>query len=1345
MVGTAEDLDRAEVFIEDLRKQEKVEEEQVEPEPEKGYVFTPIPEGTTIDELQSILMKVELKAELAPAGKDAIIIGTEDQIAEVQNVIATMSRLGKEPQEIVKLDYELIEETPALSISELQELMNKVGVSVDIMEISGKFVLIGTSGEIKRGKQIIESFGPGEEETDEATQVKKEILVFESMLDYESMSELVSNLELDVAISRVDNEYIAVGTADVLKQLENLNERLKTIETEDMEYKVTESITGINATILNDLFEKLTLDVTAVEFDGSYVLIGIKDDLARAKSFMDDLSEQEKMKEETIEPEPDKGYAFSVIPENTTFEELQTMLRKVDTNVELVKIGNNALLIGTAEAITQAQRMISTLNDLSDRKGESVYSYNVVTKPSQLTTSILEEIVNNLKLGVEIISIGNSYMLIGEENELQRLEHIISEFSVDDETVKDKTGEYLVIQLPENIVSEKLEGIFESLNITVSVMQMDDIAVLTGDATSLNSAQDLLDHLKRTTASTETEQINGTQMRYSIVEIPDNMTVQDMQSISDVLKLNLSFEEVGNRVIVAGAESEIAKLQEVITKLSGTTDVTPVKDMQLLQKIPGVQAETMLNYLITKGITLDGLFEIGNSYLAIGTKTMLERASESIDYLATSSRGYYEIIELPSKFPVDSLEEIISQLSLSVSLISTSSGNVVAIGNEENVNLLKEIVGSTKEIGAEIKYDVADVPEALDSERIQEIINGLGLELTNIVLENKVLLIGNAGEVETASQAIRDISSQFKSQITDMAELETSRLPSVSGWDVESIKEYLEAADVKLKEIFSYNTILIGLGTEEDLEVAEELLTFLVEEGSTTYKKLDKLDIENEKLDSIIGNLGVSVNYVELDDSWLLTGPEKDLERLIEALEGIDTDRKLFTEYLKSITLSPDELEGFISTSYPEIEFTYLENLKLVILKSEDKQKLEEAKEQITDLHEELLEKDLDKNISFEDGLISINVRNEDLQSVVMHVASKLDKSVLFSEDLELSFTMFLSKVTWEEFLDTLVSSTPVKYEQIGKVYNIYKHKVTEPTESATEEQIYKVQHNQQEIKQLLEFYGATVHLDETNGIMVVKNITKSRVQEIFEQVGETVNAPKKQVRIETRLVDKSLVDDAIRDLSAEVSFAEPKLSIDSDNIGLSFKLLDTVEFDKLLQKMLTTGGASISAELRDNNSLNNVIAQPSVVAMSGEEAKIHIGESIPLTEIIRTEDGEIIEQQVGYLESGVDLKITPMINADGTIVLDLDIKVSEPREYQTSKGNFFWGENARQATTKLTIKDGNTLTIGGLVEETEKNIETKMPFLGDLPFVGKFFTSTTKSSDKRELVIFITAKVVEP
>ncbi|MBN2252833.1 MAG: hypothetical protein JW701_03995, partial [Kosmotogaceae bacterium] len=63
----------------------------------------------------------------------------------------------------------------------------------------------------------------------------------------------------------------------------------------------------------------------------------------------------------------------------------------------------------------------------------------------------------------------------------------------------------------------------------------------------------------------------------------------------------------------------------------------------------------------------------------------------------------------------------------------------------------------------------------------------------------------------------------------------------------------------------------------------------------------------------------------------------------------------------------------------------------------------------------------------------------------------------------------------------------------------------------------------------------------------------------------------------------------------------------------------------------------------------------------------------------------------------------------------------------------------------RLIISNGNTLTIGGLVDSNETITLNKMPFLSDLPFIGKLFTTENRTSDKRELVIFITAEVVEP
>ncbi|MFN3661094.1 MAG: type IV pilus secretin PilQ, partial [Brevinematales bacterium] len=71
-------------------------------------------------------------------------------------------------------------------------------------------------------------------------------------------------------------------------------------------------------------------------------------------------------------------------------------------------------------------------------------------------------------------------------------------------------------------------------------------------------------------------------------------------------------------------------------------------------------------------------------------------------------------------------------------------------------------------------------------------------------------------------------------------------------------------------------------------------------------------------------------------------------------------------------------------------------------------------------------------------------------------------------------------------------------------------------------------------------------------------------------------------------------------------------------------------------------------------------------------------------------------------------------------------------------------GESTREAQTHVILKNGDTLVIGGLIREMKSKTESKIPFLGDLPFIGQLFRTKTDETDKRELIIFITAKVIE-
>ena len=258
----------------------------------------------------------------------------------------------------------------------------------------------------------------------------------------------------------------------------------------------------------------------------------------------------------------------------------------------------------------------------------------------------------------------------------------------------------------------------------------------------------------------------------------------------------------------------------------------------------------------------------------------------------------------------------------------------------------------------------------------------------------------------------------------------------------------------------------------------------------------------------------------------------------------------------------------------------------------------------------------------------------------------------------------------------------------------------------------------------------------------------------IFDEIGSALSQPKKQVRIETMLVDKALGDAMERTFETSIGAGDslggitPEILLKNGTLGLNFKLFEDFDISKILDTIINTSNAEITGTLTDGIDNSDIISSPSVVAMSGEEASILIGNRIPfIVKDIEYVDGNPVEvERIEYLNTGVELIITPVVNDDGKIFLDLFVKVSEFETYSdVASGRTLYGEKTRETTTRLVIDNGNTLTIGGLVTDKEEVKVDKMPFLSDLPFIGKLFTSEKKTTEKRELVIFITAEVVEP
>ncbi len=154
-----------------------------------------------------------------------------------------------------------------------------------------------------------------------------------------------------------------------------------------------------------------------------------------------------------------------------------------------------------------------------------------------------------------------------------------------------------------------------------------------------------------------------------------------------------------------------------------------------------------------------------------------------------------------------------------------------------------------------------------------------------------------------------------------------------------------------------------------------------------------------------------------------------------------------------------------------------------------------------------------------------------------------------------------------------------------------------------------------------------------------------------------------------------------------------------------------------------------------------NILASPHIIASDGKEASIDIGDEVPLiaSKIFVDQREEVtIERR----DTGILLNVTPHINTTGLVTLDVSLELSD-----ASKA-LLEGESdirifQRNAKTSMVVQDGQTVVIGGLIDEKKEDEISKVPVLGDLPFIGLIFRSDKKVTKKTELLLLITPRVI--
>ncbi len=255
------------------------------------------------------------------------------------------------------------------------------------------------------------------------------------------------------------------------------------------------------------------------------------------------------------------------------------------------------------------------------------------------------------------------------------------------------------------------------------------------------------------------------------------------------------------------------------------------------------------------------------------------------------------------------------------------------------------------------------------------------------------------------------------------------------------------------------------------------------------------------------------------------------------------------------------------------------------------------------------------------------------------------------------------------------------------------------------------------------------------------------------------------QIRLESQVIE--IDSDAAKDLGIEYSATGGDFSNGKFNLGedynrnsttttttyyngyfdddgvfntrtISFSDSDTsvIPFNVKPLKWIERRFAPINASIHAlvSNGKARILSRPSVTTMSAEQATIQIGGQIPYT--IQTNDGPNTE----WKDYGIILQMKPIVDAENRIISAIHTEVSS---LSTTSG----GDTTiltRRADTIMTLTSGSTMVVGGLMDSSESKNIRKIPLLGDIPILGEFFKYTSKTRDKRELIILVTPHIVE-
>ncbi len=368
---------------------------------------------------------------------------------------------------------------------------------------------------------------------------------------------------------------------------------------------------------------------------------------------------------------------------------------------------------------------------------------------------------------------------------------------------------------------------------------------------------------------------------------------------------------------------------------------------------------------------------------------------------------------------------------------------------------------------------------------------------------------------------------------------------------------------------------------------------------------------------------------------------------------------------------------------------------------------------------------------------ITLNFRETDIRDAYEFFTKAFGVNVVFDESVKNApITLYARDVTFEQGLSLLLTTSKTFYRKIGP-NTILLAQDSKDKRGQYEDQVVRTFE--------LNTVRAKDMADILKGVLAIKKIA------INEQLNTlTVRDSEEMVRLVERMIQSN--DKRAAEVILDVEILEINRT-KAETIGLDFggykvsaavppfPIGTSLADAALANGTITVPSLTLNFFKRDVD--GKTLANPRIRVLSGKAAKIHIGDRVPLIATTIQDVTGQVRNAYDYKEIGIRLIAEPLVHIDHAVTVKLALEVSSLGQNMGTPTQPAYSIGARNAETSMLLRDGETAILGGLIQDGERNTKVFVPGLGDIPAVGALFTNYSSSSDRTDVLLTITPRVV--